>query len=91
MLVLGGLIDDAYIDNEQKIPLLGDIPVLGALFRNKSTSKVKRNLMVFIRSTVIKDPTKARVLSQNKYNFMRDLQLESNVDGALGPQLVPYE
>jgi type II secretory pathway component GspD/PulD (secretin) len=52
---------------------------------------VKRNLMVFIRSTVIKDPTKARVLSQNKYNFMRDLQLESNVDGALGPQLVPYE
>jgi len=91
MLVLGGLIDDAYIDNEQKIPVLGDIPILGALFRNKSTSKVKRNLMVFIRATVIKDPAKARRLSQNKYNFMRDLQVESNVDGALGPQLVPYE
>jgi general secretion pathway protein D len=91
MLVLGGLIDDSYIDNEQKIPVLGDIPILGALFRNKSTTKVKRNLMVFIRATVIKDPAKARVLSQNKYNFMRDLQIKSNIDGALGPQLVPYE
>jgi len=91
MLVLGGLIDDSYINNEQKIPVLGDIPFLGALFRNKGTTKVKRNLMIFIRATVIKDPAKARVLSQNKYNFMRDLQLESNIDGALGPQLVPYE
>jgi general secretion pathway protein D len=91
MLVLGGLIDDSYIDNEQKIPLLGDIPIIGWLFRNKATTKVKRNLMVFIRSTVIKDPAKARTLSQNKYDFMRDLQLESNIDGALGPQLVPYE
>ena len=91
MLVLGGLIDDSYIDNEQKIPLLGDIPILGALFRNKATTKVKRNLMVFIRTTVIKDPAKARILSQNKYNYMRNLQIDSNVDGALGPQLVPYE
>jgi general secretion pathway protein D len=71
--------------------LLGDIPILGALFRNKATTKVKRNLMVFIRTTVIKDPAKARILSQNKYNYMRNLQIDSNVDGALGPQLVPYE
>ncbi|MCG6890960.1 MAG: type II secretion system secretin GspD [Gammaproteobacteria bacterium] len=91
MLVLGGLIDDAYIDNEQKVPFLGDIPGLGALFRSTKTSKVKRNLMVFIRATVIKDPDKARIMSMNKYNFMRDLQLESVGEEAVGPLLVPYE
>ncbi|HUV20363.1 MAG TPA: type II secretion system secretin GspD [Gammaproteobacteria bacterium] len=91
MLVLGGLIDDAYIDNEQKIPFLGDIPGLGVLFRSTKTSKVKRNLMVFIRATVIKDPDKARIMSMNKYNFMRDLQLESVGEEAVGPLLVPYE
>jgi general secretion pathway protein D len=91
MLVLGGLIDDAYIDNEQKVPILGDIPVLGALFRSTKTSKVKRNLMVFIRATVIKDPDKARIMSMNKYNFMRDLQLDSVGKEAVGPLLVPYE
>ena len=91
MLVLGGLIDDAYIDNEQKIPLLGDIPIIGALFRASSTQKVKRNLMVFIRSTIIKDGAKARLLSQNKYNFMRDLQMNSIGKEAVGPLMVPYE
>jgi general secretion pathway protein D len=64
---------------------------LGALFRSAKTSKVKRNLMVFIRATVIKDPDKARIMSMNKYNFMRDLQLESVGEEAVGPLLVPYE
>ena len=92
MLVLGGLIDDAFIDNEQKIPFLGDIPGIGALFRSTRTQKVKRNLMVFIRATIIKDPAKARTLSINKYNFMRDIQLKENEgEDILGPVLVPYE
>jgi general secretion pathway protein D len=92
MLVLGGLIDDAFIDNEQKIPFLGDIPGIGVLFRSSRTSKVKRNLMVFIRATIIKDPSKARFLSTKKYNFMRDLQLKENEgEDILGPVLVPYE
>ena len=92
MLVLGGLIDENVINSEQKVPLLGDIPVLGALFRSTRLTKVKQNLMVFIRATIIKDPDKARLLSYNKYNFMRDLQLESNsIDDVLGPVLVPYE
>ena len=92
MLVLGGLIDDAYTDSEQKVPFLGDIPGIGALFRSNRTQKVKRNLMVFIRATIIKDPTKARTLSVNKYNFMRDLQLQENEgEDILGPVLVPYE
>ena len=94
MLVLGGLIDDAYTDSEQKVPLLGDIPGIGALFRSNRTQKVKRNLMVFIRATIIKDPAKARTLSINKYNFMRDLQIMENEDedvSIMGPVLVPYE
>jgi general secretion pathway protein D len=92
MLVLGGLIDDAYTDSEQKVPFLGDIPIIGALFRSTRTQKVKRNLMVFIRATIIKDPAKARTLSVNKYNFMRDIQLlENEGDDILGPVLVPYE
>ncbi|MDB4582926.1 type II secretion system secretin GspD [Draconibacterium sp.] len=93
MLVLGGLIDDAYTDSEQKVPFLGDIPGIGALFRSNRTQKIKRNLMVFIRATIIKDPDKARTLSVNKYNFMRDIQLlqENEGEDILGPVLVPYE
>jgi len=75
LLVLGGLIDEVLIDTEQKVPLLGDIPVLGALFRSKSVSKKKRNLLVFIKASIIKDPAKARLLSHSKYNFIRDEQL----------------
>lgn len=76
LLVLGGLIDEVLIDTEQKVPLLGDIPIIGALFRAKSVTKTKRNLLVFIRSTIIKDPAKAKMLSHRKYNFMRQQQLE---------------
>ena len=95
LLVLGGLIDDVVRTGVQKVPLLGDIPILGALFRSKKTDTVKRNLMVFVRSTVIKDPEKAKLLSLNKYNFIRDVQLQTatdtNTDEVLGPVLVPYE
>ncbi len=92
MLVLGGLIDDALTDSEQKIPFLGDLPGIGVLFRSTRTQSVKRNLMIFIRATIIKDPTKARTLSLNKYNFMRDIQLNENIgESVQGPVLVPYE
>ena len=91
LLVLGGLIDDALTENEQKVPFLGDIPGLGVLFRSKKTSTVKRNLMVFIRSTIIKDQNKARLLSSGKYNFMRDLQIKAQEESSVGPVLVPYE
>ena len=92
MLVLGGLIDDARRESEQKVPFLGDIPGIGALFRSTSSATVKRNLMIFIRATIIKDPTKARTLSLNKYNFMRDIQMRENVGETIpGPVLVPYE
>jgi general secretion pathway protein D len=90
MLVLGGLIDEAFNETEQKVPFLGDIPGLGVLFRSTSSNKVKRNLMVFIRATIIKDGDKAQILSQNKYNFIRDLQIENRETHPLGPVLSPY-
>jgi general secretion pathway protein D len=91
LLVLGGLIDETIVESEQKVPLLGDIPYLGALFRYKRETGRKQNLLVFIRSTIIKDPEKARQLSLGKYNFMRDLQLEDLKYDPMAPVLVPYE
>ena len=60
LLVLGGLIDEVLIDTQQKVPFLGDIPIIGGLFRSKSVTKSKRNLLVFIKASIIKDPLKAR-------------------------------
>ncbi len=75
LLVLGGLIDEVLLDSEQKVPGLGDIPIIGALFRSKSITKTKRNLLVFLKANIIKDPAKARALSHAKYNFIRNEQL----------------
>jgi len=91
LLVLGGLISDRLIDIKQKVPFLGDLPIIGALFRANSVEKGKQNLMIFLRATIIKDPRKARVLSSRKYNFLRNLQLENRGDDQLGPALVPYD
>ena len=92
LLVLGGLIDDKVINSEQKVPILGDIPILGWLFRSSKLSKVKQNLLVFIRASIIKDPDKARALSHRKYNFMRDAQLELvGEDAPYIPVLDPLE
>jgi len=91
MLVLGGLIDEAFNETKQKVPFLGDIPGLGVLFRSTKTNKVKRNLMVFIRATIIKNGAKAEILSQNKYNFIRDLQIKNREQHPLGPVLMPYD
>jgi general secretion pathway protein D len=91
LLVLGGLISDRLIDIEQKVPFLGDLPLIGALFRSTSVEKGKQNLMVFIRASIIKDPRKARALSAKKYNYLRDLQLQYSGDDQLGPALAPYD
>ncbi len=76
ILVLGGLIDDTVREQEQRVPVLGAIPVLGALFRSRSTEKLKTNLMVFIRPTILRDGIAARFETDSKYNYVRDLQLQ---------------
>jgi len=73
-LVLGGLIDDQISDVEEKIPLLGDIPVLGRLFRFRTTTKNKQNLMIFLHPVILRDNDSATQLSNSKYNSLRSRQ-----------------
>ena len=73
-LVLGGLIDDQITDVEEKVPLLGDIPILGRLFRYRSTQKSKQNLMIFLHPVIIRDGDTATQFSNSKYNFLRSQQ-----------------
>jgi general secretion pathway protein D len=75
MLVLGGLIDERTAESESKVPLLGDIPLLGYLFRSTSTQVEKKNLMVFIKPTIIRDGMTADGITQRKYNYIRAEQL----------------
>ena len=75
MIVLGGLIDERALESESKVPLLGDIPYLGHLFKSTSTQVEKKNLMVFIKPTIIRDGMTADGITQRKYNFIRAEQL----------------
>jgi len=74
-LVLGGLIKDDLVETEQKVPLLGDIPILGLLFRYKAVQKVKTNLMVFLRPTILRTKNDSLSVTRSKYNFIRSKQL----------------
>lgn len=75
-IVLGGLIDDQVTEINNKVPLLGDIPVLGALFRSTSTTINKKHLFVFLRSTIVRDKREMDVATGEKYRLIRDKQLE---------------
>ena len=91
MLVLGGLIRDDLVENDQKVPLLGDIPLLGALFRSKTVKKVKTNLMVFLKPQILRDERDGTKLTNSKYNYIRELQKLDEERGVplLGDENVP--
>ncbi|KPF50256.1 type II secretion system protein GspD [beta proteobacterium AAP121] len=74
ILVLGGLIEDRFITNQSKVPLLGDIPWLGALFRSESRERRRTNLMVFLRPIVMRDAESANRFSADRYEQMRGQQ-----------------
>jgi general secretion pathway protein D len=80
-IVLGGLIDEDVQESESKVPLLGDIPVLGHLFKSTSVSKRKRNLMVFIRASIVRDGNAINGISKQKYNFIRAEQIKRDQEG----------
>ena len=80
IVVLGGLIADEYSQSQEKVPLLGDIPLLGNLFRNTSRSRKKTNLMVFLRPTVLRDATSTQQLSQDRYEAIRGVQQSAQPD-----------
>lgn len=73
VIVLGGLIQDDVTQADSKVPLLGDIPLLGRLFRSTKETRIKRNLMVFLRPTVIRDGAGLAALSGKKYSDIRVL------------------
>ncbi len=75
MVVLGGLIKDDVQDGSQKVPLLGDIPLLGRLFRSDAVTVVKTNLLIFIRPTIIRDDQQLAGATAEKYRFIRDQQV----------------
>ena len=75
VLVLGGLIDENLNENAQKVPLLGDIPLLGNLFRYRGTTKLKRNLMVFLHPVILRDAAQGTLYTNDKYSYIRDQQL----------------
>jgi general secretion pathway protein D len=81
VLVLGGLIDETLTQSEQKVPLLGDIPILGWLFSYKKTTKEKRNLMVFLHPTILRDEVQNATVSGDKYTYMRARQLDMRERG----------
>ncbi len=76
IVVLGGLIQDDVQSYEQKVPLLGDIPIMGHLFRSEGNRVVKTNLVVFIRATILDEPGKVRDASMHRYEDIRNSQLD---------------
>jgi general secretion pathway protein D len=74
ILVLGGLIEDRYTDSKTKVPLLGDIPWVGGLFRSESRSKKRTNLMVFLRPVVMRTAEDASKISLDRYDLIRAQQ-----------------
>jgi len=80
-IVIGGLIDEAVSETVDKVPLLGDIPLIGFLFRSTKSSTDKRNLMIFLRATIVRDDQTMMELSQRKYGLMRQIQLGQTEEG----------
>ena len=85
------------LSNEQKVPVLGDIPILGALFTNRTVQKNKRNLLNFIRPTILRGGGEADYFTRKKYNYIRSLQ-EQQAETSIPlmgeeqrPQLPPIE
>ncbi|MDH3615221.1 MAG: type II secretion system secretin GspD [Gammaproteobacteria bacterium] len=88
ILVLGGLLEDVLRESDQRVPILGSIPVLGALFRARTTDKVKTNLLVFIRTKILRDSATVSSETNRKYNYIREVLKESEGSGI---QLMPGE
>lgn len=80
-IVLGGLIEEQLRQTEEKVPILGDIPLFGALFRSNTTAKVKRNLMVFLRPVILRDAATNSQIASSKYNFFRAQQIDMKQQG----------
>ena len=77
IIVLGGLLEDRFTGNQQKVPYLGDIPGVGVLFRSDTRVRKKTNLMVFLRPVVVRDANASTQLSMDRYDLMRGVQKDT--------------
>jgi general secretion pathway protein D len=97
VVVLGGLITDTAREGENRVPILGSIPLIGELFKTRNGSKEKRNLMLFIRPTILRDGAAAAIETNAKYNVVRNQQLARRkgkvtlLPGERQPLLPPIE
>jgi general secretion pathway protein D len=81
IVVLGGLLDQNDRLQVDRVPGLGNIPVIGALFRSNTVDRTKRNLMVFIRPTIVRNPTDAQNVTAPRYDYIRNLQIGGRPNG----------
>ena len=91
ILVLGGLTENKRVKSVSKIPFLGDLPLLGALFRSTTDKVDRRNLMVFVRTRILTDMNTAEQETRDRYNAIREMQQapEARLGGALAPASAP--
>jgi general secretion pathway protein D len=94
IVVIGGLIQDSMRGGVEKVPLLGDLPVLGALFTYNTSTRSKTNLMVFLRPTVLRDAQRADTVTRPRYDYIRGEQNKAAVPSdsplpGLDPPILP--
>jgi general secretion pathway protein D len=83
IVVLGGLMQDQYNAGNSKIPLLGDIPWIGSLFRSENKTRTKTNLMVFLRPVIVRDQATSGQIATTRYDYLRQQQYGSTTDNRL--------
>ncbi|HMW77762.1 MAG TPA: secretin N-terminal domain-containing protein, partial [Rhodocyclaceae bacterium] len=83
IIALGGLVQDAFEGGDEKVPLLGDIPVVGGLFSYNSRKRSKTNLVIFLRPVILRDRDASRNLSADRYDYLIGEQKKQNADARL--------
>ena len=97
LIVLGGLIEDQLGNDQEKVPVLGDVPVLGNLFRYENRNRKKTNLMVFLRPSIVRDPRDYDALTGDRYQQLLDVQQRQQAANpptwgdSSAPQLPPWQ
>ena len=87
LLILGGLIEDSLSDTDKKVPILGEIPILGRLFKTSTKTKDQQVIMMFIRPTIIRSPEDAKKLSTDKFEHLISRELGGRKKGLLTEEL----
>lgn len=85
VIALGGLVEDTYNGGIQKVPLMGDLPYIGSLFRYNTRSRGKTNLIVFLRPVILRDKASIQGLSDERYDYVIGLQKSSSIQDNLMP------